>query len=107
MRKGFTGEAFMTQLNLELSEEDLNGLKEIWEFNKSILTEEVLQELGWADFEIFCLDLLFYGFDKASDDPVVFIRELREYKTPIFKDSKDIRQEKKEKFREEFSKFYS
>ena len=97
----------MPKLVMELSKDDLFILRKVWRFNRDNLNPEVLSGLGWASMEEFCKDLLYFGFEKASDDPVGFVRILREYKSPIFKKNRPTPKDTERKFEDELRKAYA
>jgi len=96
----------MPKLVIELSKEDLAVLRKVWKFNRENLSPAALAELGWASMGEFCKDLVYFGFDKASDDPVAFIRGMREYKSPVFRTPRAGPRESGMKFEDEFKKAY-
>jgi hypothetical protein len=80
----------MPKIIIILSGEEYKKLKEIWDFNLLTMTEKVLVEIGWHKIEDFVHALMQYGFCNASEDPVKFVRSVREEKNPIFRKSKSL-----------------
>jgi hypothetical protein len=66
----------------------------------------VLDQVGWHSIEDFAYELMVYGFSKASEDPVGFVRAVREAKNPIFRQKKQAKEVAGRKFEEEFKKAY-
>jgi len=76
----------MPKIELDVSEEEYVVITEIWNHNKKKMSEEVLRQLGWTDLATFAGDLMAWGFEAASKDPMKFIIQMRERKVPIFKE---------------------
>lgn len=93
-------------VKIKLSKEELRTLKEIWEINKKYINREVMKKIGWKTFEDFCGDIFRYGMDKASDDPVTFIKMIRDEKDPIFVSAKE-KKKVEDDLKEEFKKAYA
>jgi hypothetical protein len=96
----------MGKVQLRIPKEVLNDLKDVWELNQKTLTKEFLEELKWSSMEDFVIDVLTFGFYKAGEDPVSFVRGLREKKKPIFRELAEGYAKGGERQEEEYKKAY-
>lgn len=76
----------MPELKVEVPEDVLEIITEVWKMNRDHMSVEALRQLGWERLSAFAGDLLVMGFEAASEDPRRFILQMRERKSPIFKD---------------------
>ena len=76
----------MPMIELDVSEEEYEVIIGIWNHNRERMSEEALRQLGWNDLATFAGDLMAWGFEAASKDPLQFILQMRERKAPIFKE---------------------
>ncbi|MEM4729024.1 MAG: hypothetical protein QXH42_04600 [Thermoplasmata archaeon] len=83
----------MPELKVEVHEDLLETIVEVWRMTRHHMSPEALKQLGWERLSAFAGDLLVLGFEAASEDPRQFILQMRERKSPIFKpvDSTDGR----------------
>jgi len=77
----------MPRMEIDVSEETVDMILDIWNINRKRMSEEVLRQLGWDDVAAFAGDLMCWGFEVAAEDPRKFIVQMRERKAPIFKDT--------------------
>jgi hypothetical protein len=95
----------MVVIKLNIKSNEKAEIDKIWRVTKDCLRREVMHRIGWNKVEDFLADILRYGLTKASDDPVTFIKMVREEKDPVFVERQKI--EKRKKFEEEFKKAYA
>lgn len=95
----------MPSIKLQLTDEEMKEIAEIWKINKERLRKDVRKKIGWNALEDFLADILRFGLDKASDDPVTFIKTLREERDPLF--VKEKKEHSVKRVRQDWSKGYA
>ncbi len=73
----------MPQVMIGLSARDYKTTNEIWRLAKRHLNPAVRRRIGWRGRSSFLRQLILYGFEKASEDPARFLREVRETHDPL------------------------
>ncbi len=73
----------MTQVMIGLSARDDATTNAIWRLAKRNLNPAVRRRMGWRGRSSFLRQLILYGFEKASEDPVAFLRDVREAHDPL------------------------
>ncbi|MGI0071481.1 MAG: hypothetical protein ACRECT_05385 [Thermoplasmata archaeon] len=74
----------MPQVMIGLSARDHRTTNEVWRLAKRHLNPAVRRRIGWRGQSSFLRQLILYGFEKASEDPAAFLREVRETHDPLF-----------------------
>ncbi|HTZ62225.1 MAG TPA: hypothetical protein VMC82_06280 [Thermoplasmata archaeon] len=74
----------MPQVMIGLSARDHRTTNEVWRLAKRHLNPAVRRRIGWRGQSSFLRQLILYGFEKASEDPTAFLREVRETHDPLF-----------------------
>jgi hypothetical protein len=101
----------MAELKVQVRDELLEELKSVWQFNKRHVRPDILKRMGWNDWESFLGDLLSHGYRQASEQPVEFMKQVRDAKDPIFLDPRKRKLSKHgsalQKFEHEFERAYS
>lgn len=67
-----------------LSARDYRTTNEVWRMAKRHLNPAVRRRIGWRGRSSFLRELILYGFEKASEHPEEFLREVRETHDPLF-----------------------
>jgi hypothetical protein len=75
----------MTQIMIGLSARDDKTTAAVWRMAKRNLNPVVRRRMGWRGRSSFLRQLILYGFEKASEDPVAFLREVRETHDPLIR----------------------
>jgi len=88
------------KVEIELSEEEKKDIEGIWKFTKERMNEETRKVLGWDSMQDFLRDVLRFGLEKSSDDPISFIQSRILQRFPV------VRKEELTRFREELAKIY-
>ncbi len=73
----------MTQVMIGLSARDDKTTNAVWRLAKRNLNPVVRRRIGWRGRSSFLRTLILYGFEKASEDPMAFLREVRETHDPM------------------------
>jgi hypothetical protein len=66
-----------------LSARDDKTTNAVWRLAKRNLNPVVRRRMGWRGRSSFLRQLILYGFEKASEDPVAFLRDVRETHDPM------------------------
>ncbi len=74
----------MPQVMIGLSARDHRTTNEVWRLAKRHLNPAVRRRIGWRGQSSFLRQLILYGFEKASEDPAEFLRQVRETHDPLF-----------------------
>jgi len=74
----------MPQVMIGLSARDYRTTNEVWRLAKRHLNPAVRRRIGWRGRSSFLRQLILYGFEKASEDPAGFLREVRDVHDPLF-----------------------
>jgi len=74
----------MPQVMIGLSARDHHTTNEVWRLAKRHLNPAVRRRIGWRGQSSFLRQLILYGFEKASEDPAAFLREVRDTHDPLF-----------------------
>jgi hypothetical protein len=74
----------MPQVMIGLSARDHRTTNEVWRLAKRHLNPAVRRRIGWRGRSSFLRELILYGFEKASENPSGFLREVRETHDPLF-----------------------
>jgi hypothetical protein len=74
----------MPQVMIGLSARDYRTTNEVWRLAKRHLNPAVRRRIGWRGRSSFLRQLILYGFEKASNDPAGFLREVRDTHDPLF-----------------------
>ena len=74
----------MPQVMIGLSARDYRTTSEVWRLAKRHLNPAVRRRIGWRGRSSFLRQLILYGFEKASNDPAAFLREVRDTHDPLF-----------------------
>jgi len=74
----------MPQVMIGLSARDYRTTNEVWRLAKRHLNPAVRRRIGWRGRSSFLRQLILYGFEKASEDPGEFLREVRDVHDPLF-----------------------
>lgn len=101
----------MATLKVEVPEALVEELRNVWEFNKKHVRPDILERMGWQEWECFLGDLLAHGYRTASDAPLDFMKQVRDTKDPIFlpagKRTGATKGEAALRFEQEFERAYS
>ena len=74
----------MPQVMIGLSARDHHTTNEVWRLAKRHLNPAVRRRIGWRGRSSFLRELILYGFEKASENPAAFLREVRDTHDPLF-----------------------
>jgi len=74
----------MPQVMIGLSARDYRTTNEVWRLAKRHLNPAVRRRIGWRGRSSFLRQLNLYGFEKASENPAEFLREVRDVHDPLF-----------------------
>jgi len=74
----------MPQVMIGLSARDYRTTNEVWRLAKRHLNPAVRRRIGWRGRSSFLRQLILFGFEKASEDPAEFLRDVRETHDPLF-----------------------
>jgi len=74
----------MPQVMIGLSARDYRTTNEVWRLAKRHLNPAVRRRIGWRGRSSFLRELILYGFEKASEHPEEFLREVRDSHDPLF-----------------------
>lgn len=74
----------MPQVMIGLSSRDARTTNEVWRLAKRHLNPTVRRRIGWRGRSSFLRQLILYGFEKASENPGEFLRQVRETHDPMF-----------------------
>jgi hypothetical protein len=74
----------MPQVMIGLSARDHHTTNEVWRLAKRHLNPAVRRRIGWRGRSSFLRQLILYGFEKASENPAEFLREVRDTHDPLF-----------------------
>jgi hypothetical protein len=74
----------MPQVMIGLSARDYRTTNEVWRLAKRHLNPAVRRRIGWRGRSSFLRQLILYGFEKASENPAEFLRQVRETHDPMF-----------------------
>jgi hypothetical protein len=74
----------MPQVMIGLSARDYRTTNEVWRLAKRHLNPAVRRRIGWRGRSSFLRELILYGFEKASERPEEFLREVRDAHDPLF-----------------------
>ncbi|MGA8542186.1 MAG: hypothetical protein WB947_01385 [Thermoplasmata archaeon] len=74
----------MPQVMIGLSARDHRTTNEVWRLAKRHLNPAVRRRIGWRGQSSFLRQLILYGFEKASENPAEFLREVRDTHDPLF-----------------------
>jgi hypothetical protein len=74
----------MPQVMIGLSARDYRTTNEVWRLAKRHLNPAVRRRIGWRGRSSFLRQLILYGFEKASEHPGEFLREVRDLHDPLF-----------------------
>jgi hypothetical protein len=74
----------MPQVMIGLSARDYRTTNEVWRLAKRHLNPAVRRRIGWRGRSSFLRQLILYGFEKASENPAEFLREVRDIHDPLF-----------------------
>src|SRR5580692_966651 len=78
------GEENMPQVMIGLSARDYRTTNEVWRMSKRHLNPIVRRRIGWRGRSSFLRQLILYGFERASENPGEFLRQVRETHDPMF-----------------------
>ncbi len=73
----------MPQVMIGLSARDYRTTNEVWRLAKRHLNPAVRRRIGWRGRSSFLRQLILYGFEKASEHPGEFLREVRDLHDPL------------------------
>lgn len=73
----------MPQVMIGLSARDYKTTNEVWRMAKRHLNPMVRRRIGWRGRSSFLRQLILYGFEKASENPVEFLRTVRDSQDPM------------------------
>jgi hypothetical protein len=73
----------MPQVMIGLSARDYKTTNEVWRMAKRHLNPMVRRRIGWRGRSSFLRQLILYGFEKASENPGEFLRQVRETQDPM------------------------
>lgn len=73
----------MPQVMIGLSARDHHTTNEVWRLAKRHLNPAVRRRIGWRGRSSFLRQLILYGFEKASENPAEFFRQVRETHDPL------------------------
>ncbi len=74
----------MPQVMIGLSTRDYRTTNEVWRLAKRHLNPMVRRRIGWRGRSSFLRQLILYGFEKASENPGEFLRQVRDTHDPMF-----------------------
>ena len=74
----------MPQVMIGLSSRDYRTTSEVWRMAKRHLNPMVRRRIGWRGRSSFLRQLILYGFEKASENPAEFLRQVRDTHDPMF-----------------------
>lgn len=74
----------MPQVMIGLSARDYKTTNEVWRLAKRYLNPLVRRRIGWRGRSSFLRQLILYGFERASENPGEFLREVRDLHDPLF-----------------------
>ncbi|HYB78416.1 MAG TPA: hypothetical protein VEG66_01465 [Thermoplasmata archaeon] len=74
----------MPQVMIGLSARDYRTTNEVWRLAKRHLNPAVRRRIGWRGRSSFLRQLILFGFEKASENPGAFLREVRDIHDPLF-----------------------
>jgi hypothetical protein len=74
----------MPQVMIGLSARDYRTTNEVWRLAKRHLNAAVRRRIGWRGRSSFLRQLILYGFERASENPGDFLREVRDTHDPLF-----------------------
>ena len=74
----------MPQVMIGLSARDYRTTSEVWRMAKRHLNPAVRRRIGWRGRSSFLRQLILYGFEKASENPSEFLRQVRDTHDPMF-----------------------
>jgi hypothetical protein len=74
----------MPQVMIGLSARDHRTTNEVWRLAKRHLNPAVRRRIGWRGQSSFLRQLILYGFEKASENPAEFLRDVRDTHDPLF-----------------------
>lgn len=90
------------EIEIELTDDEAEAVKYIWEEIISKRTrEKTLKTIGWKTIEDFASDIFRHGMNKASEEPIAFIKNRILGEFPVLKE--DI---KEEEVKGDFKKLY-
>jgi len=73
----------MAQVMIGLSARDYRTTNEVWRLAKRHLNPAVRRRIGWRGRSSFLRQLILFGFEKASENPGEFLRQVRETHDPM------------------------
>ncbi|MGP8073174.1 MAG: hypothetical protein ACLPZM_08650 [Thermoplasmata archaeon] len=73
----------MPQVMIGLSARDYRTTNEVWRMAKRHLNPAVRRRIGWRGRSSFLRQLILYGFEKASENPGEFLRDVRDMHDPL------------------------
>ncbi|MGA8664723.1 MAG: hypothetical protein WB809_06650 [Thermoplasmata archaeon] len=73
----------MPQVMIGLSARDYRTTNEVWRMAKRHLNPAVRRRIGWRGRSSFLRQLILYGFEKASENPGDFLRDVRDRHDPL------------------------
>ena len=74
----------MPQVMIGLSSRDYRTTSEVWRLAKRHINPMVRRRIGWRGRSSFLRQLILYGFEKASENPAEFLRQVRDTHDPMF-----------------------
>lgn len=74
----------MPQVMIGLSARDYRTTSDVWRLAKRHLNPSVRRRIGWRGRSSFLRQLILYGFEKASENPAEFLRQVRDTHDPLF-----------------------
>jgi hypothetical protein len=74
----------MPQVMIGLSARDARTTNEVWRMAKRHLNPMVRRRIGWRGRSSFLRQLILFGFEKASENPSEFLRQVRDTHDPMF-----------------------
>ena len=78
------GGILMPQVMIGLSARDYRTTSEVWRMAKRQLNPLVRRRIGWRGRSSFLRQLILFGFEKASENPGEFFRQVRDTHDPLF-----------------------
>ncbi len=73
----------MPQVMIGLTTRDYKTTNEVWRLTKHNLNPMIRRRIGWRGRSSFLRQLILYGFEKASENPAEFLRQVRDSQDPI------------------------
>jgi hypothetical protein len=73
----------MPQVMIGLSARDYRTTNDVWRMAKRHLNPIVRRRIGWRGRSSFLRQLILYGFEKASENPGEFLRQVRDTHDPL------------------------